>query len=304
MATAHILPGYGNPVSRLKRAHSAYPLDKQKMREYIEKNADPEFGKELDAIRNKSRQMWTSVDREPTTYNSFHSPKYLDEPTRPLPSEPGRKHKPHPPLVFLTNRLHYVPGFHNPDAAVGKEVYQVDASLHHEGQAQRKGYGQKYVSRPKTAAVMQYEDRYPELGELKESLDPVTAQGAEAWMKLADDKDHHLVFSAIDKFQEQRLNEESQDNKYSTVMPSIHRWMHYAGKRETNDLHHHPDLPPGYSYHLPSTMRPLHYSAGTVQQRRAHDIENMKKSRYVHKPIRGDFLIHPEWPPTLPHHKV
>ena len=42
-------------------------------------------------------------------------------------------------------------------------------------------------------------------------------------------------------------------------------------------------------------------SIGTI---RYHDIEKAKRVTYVHKPNRGDFLLHPQWPPSIPHHRL
>ena len=37
---------------------------------------------------------------------------------------------------------------------------------------------------------------------------------------------------------------------------------------------------------------------------RHSDIDKMRKAEYVHRTKRGDFLIHPQWPPTFVHHRL
>lgn len=61
-----------------------------------------------------------------------------------------------------------------------------------------------------------------------------------------------------------------------------------------------------YGGYPPSTIQPLG-SLGdprTTLQRRKQMVDAVKSARYVHKPTRGDFLIHPEWPPTMLHHRI
>lgn len=96
MATGHILPGYGNPVTRLKRAQTAYPLDKSKLKEMAEQNVGVLERRTLDNIRDNARSMWLASNYAPTTYNSVHNHLQLDEPTPLRPSSPTRRHKPHP----------------------------------------------------------------------------------------------------------------------------------------------------------------------------------------------------------------
>lgn len=98
MATGHILPGYGNPVSCLKRAQTAtLPLDKTKLKEfalYRQPGPNPD---ELLQIRNEATRVWSAQPKQPTTYNTHFSGKILDEPTQSRPSSRCRRNKPHPP---------------------------------------------------------------------------------------------------------------------------------------------------------------------------------------------------------------
>lgn len=83
-----------------------------------------------------------------------------------------------------------------------------------------------------------------------------------------------------------------------TAIPSLHRWLKPAGAKELANLHG------SYQVYPPGSIQPLGNTMGTTHIRRQQEFDAMKKSRYIHKPIRGDFLIHPEWPPTFPHHKI
>ncbi|WAQ99970.1 hypothetical protein MAR_024343 [Mya arenaria] len=252
MATGHILPGYGNPVTRLKRAQTAYPLDKTKLREIAERNVGTLEKRDLESIRQNARNMWLAPNYEPTTYNSVHHHLTLDEPTASRPSSPSRRHKPHPKPVFLINRLHYVPGYHNPDTTVGRDPYIV------------------ILKRSANCDVTKGRNSLHAQGQLLSTM-PALPQAMDATPRPY------------------------------TAIPSMTRWMKQAGVREAQDVRK--ILYGGYP---PSTIQPLG-SLGTpptLSQRRQQVMDNVRKARYVHKPTRGDFLIHPEWPPSFPHHKI
>ena len=56
----------------------------------------------------------------------------------------------------------------------------------------------------------------------------------------------------------------------------------------------------------PSTIQPLGSlgNPATILARKQQEIDAIRRTRYSYKPSRGDFLIHPEWPPTFQHHRV
>lgn len=99
MATGHVLPGFGEPVTRFRRARSAIPLDKDRVNEYARLNVPAPDYRELRSIRENARHAWaTSVPKYATTYDSHFNGQPLDEPTKLRPSSPTRLNKPHPPL--------------------------------------------------------------------------------------------------------------------------------------------------------------------------------------------------------------
>lgn len=233
MPTGHVLPGYGQPVTYLRRAKSAYPLDKSKIKEYAAQNVPAPERNELLRIKSQARDQWLGLDRAATTYDFQFKYRNLDQPTQSRPTSPTRKNKPHPPLVFLTNRLHYVPGYHNADTTINRPVYQVDASVPYEEQAQRWALRDKYIGKPSAKAINQYTDKYG----YREYFDPVEAQAAEAWTKLADDKDLYQLPNVLDEQKGKHITEPNVEHgiplqepqRPKTAMASTYRWMKYAG---------------------------------------------------------------------------
>ncbi|XP_060598488.1 uncharacterized protein LOC132752199 isoform X2 [Ruditapes philippinarum] len=210
MATGHILPGYGNPVTRLRRAQSAYPMDNKKLHELTAKHVPDMDPRTLDHIRQNARNMWLRPRYEPTTYNTFHAGDQLDEPIESIPTEPLRRHKPHPKPVFLINRLHYVPGYHNPDTTMGKPVYKIDDTFSDEERQLRRHQREKYVARPRTPAVDQYTEPW---AQLTDAVGPVEAWGAQAWLKVADEDHQHEVVNAIRDYKDKELFNISRSSK-------------------------------------------------------------------------------------------
>ncbi|KAK3099407.1 hypothetical protein FSP39_003927 [Pinctada imbricata] len=309
MTTAHILPGYGYPVARLRRAKTAYPLDKTKLREYALQNVPPPERSELGDIRDQARRMWMGLEREKTSYDCHFQFRPLDAPTKSRPTELSRRNKPHPPLVFLTNRLHYIPGYHNADTTINKPTYQIDASLPPEEQYYRRAVRDKYIGRPTSAAINQYTDKFG----YRQIMDPVEAQAAEAWTKIADDKDVHQVVNVLEEYKGEPITDPKKEHvpitepdRPKTANPSLHRWMKYAGAAENVALHKAlDDLRNAYDKEaLPNMMRYTRSAHGSTDGRRQADIQAMNRIRPSAKLSRGDFLMHPDWPPTIPHHAV
>lgn len=307
MPTGHVLPGYGQPVTYLRRAKSAYPLDKSKIKEYAAQNVPAPERNELLRIKSQARDQWMGFDRAATTYDFQFQYKNLDQPTQSRPTSPTRKNKPHPPLVFLTNRLHYVPGYHNADTTINRPVYQVDASVPYEEQAQRWALRDKYIGKPSAKAINQYTDKYG----YREYFDPVEAQAAEAWTKLADDKDLYQLPNVLDEQKGKHITEPNvehgiplqEQQRPKTAMASTYRWMKYAGASENMELHRALEAIRNRGQ-MPNMMRYSRNGIGSTEMRRRDDIEAMQRTRYVAKPSRGDFLMHPDWPSSIPHHRV
>lgn len=54
-------------------------------------------------------------------------------------------------------------------------------------------------------------------------------------------------------------------------------------------------------FYCPPATKNMHSDLGT---RRYEDIMKIKNARYTHQSKRGDFLMHPEWTPNMPHHRL
>lgn len=296
MATGHILPGFQDPVTRLRHARSAPGgTDARRLRKMVV----PLTPESLDDIKMRAREEWSRPDTARTTYNSTHYNKVLDEPTRSLPTELERKNKPHPELVFLTCRLHHVPGYHNADAALGKDIYRMDASV--PNYPQRRSVRDKYSPRVSAKALRQYEGR----NELEEILPPREAQAAEAWLKLSDERDKRDVLDMLQTMGEDKEAQESalDPTVRPEVVPSLHRWLKRAGVEEANNvgrLFNSLQTNPNGST---NTMIP-YLTTSNVGARRADSLEKRRRVVYQYKPHRGDFLMHPDWPPTLRAHRL
>lgn len=311
MATGHILPGYGNPVSNLRRAKTAtLPLDKAKLREFAYYRNPGPNADELLRIKQEATRVWSAQSRQPTTYNAHFYEKRLDEPTQSRPSSRCRRNKPHPPLVFLTNRLHYIPGYQNPDATMNKEMYRVDALLPYDEQLERRKVREKFVPRQSLQAINQYKDP---MG-VREMFEPEDVPAAEAWMKIADDKTREekdkLVAALEDLKRETKVDPplptdraDSPSAPVTTAVipqPSLHRWMKFAGTNENANLQRllqaiRNERIPGSGRHSQSG------SDSSLRHRRKQDIISMRKAVHPTK-TRGEYQMHPEWPPSIPHH--
>lgn len=99
MATGHILPGYGEPVTRLRRVRSAgfYPLDSTALQ-----NRHKAFHltpQEFEDIKENAKRLWNSRTQKPTTYETFHNGGEINELTeaKSRPSSSDRRNNPHPP---------------------------------------------------------------------------------------------------------------------------------------------------------------------------------------------------------------
>ena len=76
---------------------------------------------------------------------------------------------------------------------------------------------------------------------------------------------------------------------------------------------YHPHLEPNRRYITSASGRYVHSNnyfgqqpPTTVAERRLQDIERMRRAtpRLTSASKRGDFLIHPEWPPTFTAHRL
>ncbi|XP_059155866.1 uncharacterized protein LOC131940949 [Physella acuta] len=279
MATGHILPGYGEPVSRLRRVRSAgfYPLDSTALQ-----NRHKDFHlspQEFEEIKENAKRLWNSRAQKPTTYETFHNGGEINELTqaKSRPSSSDRRNNPHPPQVFLTTRLRYIEGNPNLDSTIRK-----NPSL-----CQVLKITPEYLAQNDPALLRVYKDPYG----FKQILPPKEAQAAEAWVKLADDVDHERVYDIVRDHEETRkLQETARVQRPKSSYPSLHRWMKNSGVDEYN-----------VTSRIMQTLR-----SDPLRDHPPCDYNPHIRSQYQCLPHlrRGEYSMHPDWPSTLPHHRV
>ncbi|XP_072171307.1 uncharacterized protein [Diadema setosum] len=313
MATGHILPGYGHPVSRF-RSKSADPT--MTGYRYRGPPAQPLSSTEFQAIKADAMQAWTedkldwnkTPDKKPTTYAHTYYKKEQIPPEHLAsmrPSSPLRRNKPHPKNVFLTCRLHKVPGYHDPYSAMGKElgtvhgfqnpdttiredVYQVDSLCSENEQRGRAHLRHKYFARPRTASVLTYHN---DSSTKRVVNDPWSAQAAEAWMKLANERDRKAVRNMIERANVRGLQiTHRSDKEQIPYKASSHRFLKAAGAKEATSVDR--------------VMQTLASKPKSVPMSGPHfhitDYSNLTTANYIRvnpKHTRPDYVIHPEFVP-------
>ncbi|XP_071787593.1 uncharacterized protein [Asterias amurensis] len=331
MATGHILPGRGSIVTKYRSKSadptmSGYRYHKEGRhagrgthgRPFNPSHHSRDFAEiKRDALEawNEELEDWTkSPNKRPTTYEHSYYGKELnaDDAAKIRPISPTRRNKPHPKDVFLTCRLQKVPGYYDPNSAMGKEigtvhgfqnpdarikeeVYLVDALCPKWEQAERRQLRHKYIGRPSTANVMAYRDEERE--KMKRVIsDPWSAQAAEAWLKLAGSQSGRAVRTMVDQAHTkgQRTNRQSLNRASINVdeqvrvpyQSSVHRFLKTAGYEEARSADK-------MLQSLESGPRPLPMSGPHF-----HITDYSKVHQKIHpKHIRSDFTIHPEWVP-------
>ncbi|XP_064636760.1 uncharacterized protein LOC135493377 [Lineus longissimus] len=269
MATGHIVPGR-YPISDLRRAKSAHPLGLKDFDAPMDQGT-------LAQIRRQARDLWSMPDREKTTYNFFHNEDQLQGHAPPFsrPTSPTRKNKPHPPLVFLSCRLHNVPGYHNADTTIGKDTYRVDGSVPAYEQDRRDSLRRKYAPRPHTAAIMPF----------KSVDDEVEPEDSEGWQKLAGETDKIEFLRTVNT--EPGIRRPPSN----TRPPALRGYLKKAGYTEAKEWIRY--------------QEPENAAAHRLTPTQSLDFD-LPKRRPIYQPVtrRGDYLVHPCWPPTLKHHRL
>ncbi|KAM4710337.1 uncharacterized protein O3C94_000302 [Discoglossus pictus] len=185
----------------------------------------PITNSEYDEIKSKTQKQWSHEARRKaksaTVYEGEFTEKKLDETAQPKmrPNSPTRMNKPHPPQIFLVTTLHNIPGRYNCEKLKGSAE---------PGEKTQASYTHK-KERGKNDKVQAF-------------CDPSSNLAAEAWMKLASDKDSKAVEKMLNYIQDK--SKETNDRRSyvyqafnGTVKPeyiiSAHRWLKKAGAEET-----------------------------------------------------------------------
>jgi len=189
MALACPVPSYGRREILQKSA----PADIRSLRRMLQPLDDQEFAEIKRSAKESFKTEFHHRNSSSTSYNGVHSEKRLDEPTRSRPSSGTRKNKPHPPQVFLVNRLQHIPGYYEPEKA----------KLPHRDLSVKESLRQQ--KRPYTAHTTLLQRQH-----MQEKVGAVPAQAAEAWLKLCPEKDRVALRSSL------RIPE----RKISVLLPS------------------------------------------------------------------------------------
>ncbi|KAJ8028622.1 hypothetical protein HOLleu_30918 [Holothuria leucospilota] len=315
MATGHILPGYGNPVSKFRSKSADPTMSGNRYRRGWKQ--DYHSKEELLAIQNAARLAWEeevkewdkTPDIKPTTYShSFYAKSHIAAEEQPVvrPLSPTRRNRPHPPEVFLKCRLHHVPGYHNthvpqgqelgsvegfmyPDPTVKEEVYVVDALCPEAERQDRSQLRRKYIGRPNTADVLRFKD-----SKVKNAFqDPWEAQAAEAWMKLANERDRKNVERVIERSQPMYQRKQTPvrlTKSASAYGASTRRYLRATGAEESKSVDKLWDT---------LTSRPKSGLPMSGPHFHITDYSNIHNNKITINPkfTRADFTIHPEFYP-------
>ena len=99
MTTGHYNPAYGDIVSRFRHLQTVNSTGALPSNDNLKKMTMRMDPTSLDEIRRKAREAWSypKVMNE-TSYMDHYRDRNLDvdEPTQARPTDPERKHKPHP----------------------------------------------------------------------------------------------------------------------------------------------------------------------------------------------------------------
>ncbi|KAH9523339.1 hypothetical protein Btru_066431 [Bulinus truncatus] len=292
MATGHVLPGYGEPVTRLHRVLSAgvHPsLDSSTIAGF--KNATKISQTEFDEIRQYAKATWTNVLPKATTYNTYFSGGEIKEITTLRPTSSHRRNNPHPPEIFLTNRMHKIDEYRSPGPSDIKAKY--DNTYSSTSQKQRELNKMKYINHLDSSILKSYKDPYG----FKKPLSPYEAQAAESWIKLAVEEDHDRVLDVVKSQVEVKQNH----MRPNSAFPSLYRWMKISGAKEMEDTstvlqNHKSDPTQGYEI--------CEYTPKVLGQLKREEISATSNPCCQVRLSRGEYSIHPGWPPTLRHHRI
>jgi len=196
MSLACPLPSYGSRAVLSK----SNPLQNRNLdTNYLRKLTVPLKRDEFLQIKKNAKKTFKSeYDRQQssaTCYGGTYNLKRVDEPTsaRIRPSSPSRRNRPHPPRVFMVNRLQNIDGYYQPESVHRSQT----ASL--PKRPARPESSATSSSRPFTARTS-----FSEREVMKKKLGAVHAQAVESWLKLASEKDRVAIRQSF-KLDKKRL---------------------------------------------------------------------------------------------------
>ncbi|CAF0926036.1 unnamed protein product [Rotaria sordida] len=269
---------------------------------YCELARRKHLDKELEAIRASSRLIWSRPDTALTTHGHYYGDPEQVERTLSRPTSAGRHHNPHPKLVFMRTGMREIP---NAYGARSAHVTSHEQITH------------------KKPIIPNYLDEI-------QDLTPFERQGANAFLKLANVDSKMNVIQAIKNYRILMTNEYEcppigasticrQDGSRTEYYPSMDRFRQAIrddkefnainkvlenpeteikitnNEQSTHCLQQQPPILTHNVHH--SNRRQVHF------QRRSHSHPKCPWP-LARRPYRGDYSIHSDWHPRLPHHRL
>ncbi|CAF3377246.1 unnamed protein product [Rotaria socialis] len=256
-----------------------------------------QFDEELAAIRNHSQSIWSRPDTSLTTHGHYFVDPEQIERTQTRPTSAGRHHNPHPKLVFMRTGMREIPY----------------------------AYGALASRLPSRERITNKAPIIPDyMGELQD-LTPFEQQGVNAFLKLANDNAKPNVVQALKNYRILMANEYEcppigaatvcrEDGSRTEFYPSIDRFRQATKNDKEIDAINKAIENPETEIKITSNVPPVQQPALTRNvrypnrplfhfQRRSHSHSKCPWPLARH-PFRGDYSIHSDWHPRLPHHRL
>lgn len=277
MALALPVPSYGKRDlldEKISRFSSA-PPDVQYLRKMLKPLQDDEF-KQIKNSAKKSFKLELERCRTSNTwYNGQYDEKILNELTvsRTRPTSSSRKNNPHPPEVFLVNRLRSVPGYYQPEKAGTQKDSNGDSFM-----------TPATCKRPYTAHTTLRQRMH-----MQDILGKVPAQAAEAWIKLSPEKDRISIRQSFampknsltqEKGKLAHLRSPEKANKESV------EWLQQRGYSKNESLQR---LSMSMQKAPPTWWKRASEKAAATKNAPYKNTEAFKRVKF------DDFQIHPHW---------
>ncbi|MEE6461364.1 hypothetical protein FKM82_001274 [Ascaphus truei] len=259
---------------------------------------------ENDEIRSKAQLSWNHEARRraksATVYAGDFGRKQLDETSQPRmrPSSPTRMNKPHPLEGFLVTRIHNLPGYYY---NCEKRTLSAETGLREMPPIKSKGIQTRTLNRRQPTkdpgkyfiALCPHHMGVENVKEKKVQIfwDSSSNLAAQAWLKLASDKDCNAVEKMMSFAAENKDTNEDKTDRRNHVyqaftqivkpefITSAHQWLRVAGAEETAAVER--------------LLRTLSTSPRlqTLKDEPGPS-HSYGQGKAIHKP---EYLIHPDW---------
>lgn len=252
------------------------------------------FDRELNTIRLQSRSIWARPDTSLTTHGHFFADPEQKQRTSLRPTSAGRRHNPHPKLVFMRTGMRDIPNAYGAPPA-----------------------------RPLTRQEIIRTPSVPNYLEQLGNLTPVERQGANAFLKSANDDSKKNVLEAIENYRILMANEyecppigaavvSGADGSRTEFYPSMERYRQVNRNEKDYPAVAQVLADPSVEVKITDNQPPPVIYKRNVRYANRGDV-HFQREEHSHskcpwplarRPYRGDFSIHYDWHPRLPHHRL